>query len=258
MHFQSTSLSRGKTAQYFDAFGYKSFQSTSLSRGKTWNQHKLSDTFLFQSTSLSRGKTPFIDTVAFYANLSIHFPLTREDSVAEKGSDENDSFNPLPSHEGRLPVSTPPQWSEPFNPLPSHEGRRGDRRKQCYIDNFQSTSLSRGKTWNTSAMRLTKNLSIHFPLTREDKEGSEKNMGDNLSIHFPLTREDPCTFSFCHRLYLSIHFPLTREDYISHPVMLLIPSFNPLPSHEGRRQSSVAWLRRFFLSIHFPLTREDH
>ena len=33
-------------------------------------------------------------------------------------------------------------------------------------------------------------LSIHFPLTREDFEAIKKGLEQILSIHFPLTRED--------------------------------------------------------------------
>ena len=56
----------------------------------------------------------------------------------------------------------------PFNPLPSHEGRLDFRR----------------------AREVQRKLSIHFPLTREDKARLNLDGKKNLSIHFPLTRED--------------------------------------------------------------------
>ncbi len=77
----------------------------------------------FQSTSLSRGKTLFVFTVNLVSDLSIHFPLTREDSCGELLSELRFSFNPLPSHEGRLFDYEKWNLLLPFNPLPSHEGR---------------------------------------------------------------------------------------------------------------------------------------
>ena len=60
-------------------------------------------------------------------DLSIHFPLTREDGDVQ-----------LEKH---TPFS--------FNPLPSHEGRHNYLRLAVTETVFQSTSLSRGKTFNT-------------------------------------------------------------------------------------------------------------
>ena len=56
--------------------------------------------------------------------LSIHFPLTRED-LTEMGIEvPADTFNPLPSHEGRLCHWWRGGSHTSFNPLPSHEGRQ--------------------------------------------------------------------------------------------------------------------------------------
>ena len=173
--------------------------------------------------------------VAFYVDLSIHFPLTREDTIPFRG-------------------------------------------------------------------RLAGGLSIHFPLTREDHSRRRRPAGPDLSIHFPLTREDLSLIIDLRLVGLSIHFPLTREDSIRPGSCFRIRSFNPLPSHEGRRgrrksrkftrksfnplpshegrrhsplrerhgetfqstslsrgKTAFLIIRRiaFFLSIHFPLTRED-
>ncbi len=56
-HFQSTSLSRGKTSSGRYVDGERIFQSTSLSRGKTYHPASYHSVSFFQSTSLSRGKT---------------------------------------------------------------------------------------------------------------------------------------------------------------------------------------------------------
>ena len=109
----------------FKAHGILAFQSTSLSRGKTLGMMDEERTAVFQSTSLSRGKT----------------------SPPRNAQRSSLTFNPLPSHEGRLPqdgFAFP--VSIPFNPLPSHEGRRITGRTTEIWNVFQSTSLSRGKT----------------------------------------------------------------------------------------------------------------
>ena len=129
-----------------------------------------------------------------------------------------------------------------FNPLPSHEGRPAGKNGLAVARGFQSTSLSRGKTQAIWGNINAANLSIHFPLTREDQSvlsggffslpfnplpshegrpGRNQEVGKRklLSIHFPLTREDPDPFHDHHRL----------------------PSFNPLPSHEGRPSRSSNW-----------------
>ena len=100
---------------------------------------------------------------------------------------------------------------------------------------FQSTSLSRGKTQVFPFSLKPGNLSIHFPLTREDRRGQYQDDQFCLSIHFPLTREDlmkrRCNSEQC----LSIHFPLTRKDMSDDLISRKALTFNPLPSHEGRR-----------------------
>ena len=78
------------------------------------------------------------------------------------------------------------------------------------------------------------NLSIHFPLTREDFTKRIYNQLYDLSIHFPLTREDYSNSDHRIKHCLSIHFPLTREDWSGIGYSGIGRSFNPLPSHEGR------------------------
>ena len=132
--------------------------------------------------------------------------------------------------------------------------------KSIEFAGFQSTSLSRGKTVQCGEavsdgglsihFPLTRedkilhivynicNLSIHFPLTREDNRQINVRFYRQLSIHFPLTREDTAvgmSYVYC---LLSIHFPLTREDIIFFLSRYCIRSFNPLPSHEGRHDNA--------------------
>ena len=145
-------------------------------------------------------------------------------------------FNPLPSHEGRRHGQRQTACGRtPFNPLPSHEGRLPQTALEKAIDAFQSTSLSRGKTIIYTIYTYSLCLSIHFPLTREDFSECGRYQRTDLSIHFPLTRED-------------------KEKRIGNDNC---KSFNPLPSHEGRRNVDVHRLHNVILSIHFPLTRED-
>mgnify|MGYP005789096139 CR=1 FL=1 len=134
-----------------------------------------------------------MNQLEFFKNLilSIHFPLTREDGQYRNPVFQRSSFNPLPSHEGRPGVYTGYHCLRAFNPLPSHEGRpsqefpfrshrifqstslsRGKTHPKFrfhFVVIFQSTSLSRGKTGYSCVHRGNPSLSIHFPLTREDR-----------------------------------------------------------------------------------------
>ena len=192
--FQSTSLSRGKTGCKGTGTFASCFQSTSLSRGKTRSTSDCVRSYTFQSTSLSRGKT--IPDVEFFVpvNLSIHFPLTREDVILHR--------DPLTAF--LLSIHFPLTREDGF-PL----------RSRRPLKSFQSTSLSRGKTGHSLHFLDNLDLSIHFPLTREDYFREMILLPQLLSIHFPLTRED--SFAEPAALYtrLSIHFPLTREDKIA-------------------------------------------
>ena len=125
-----------------------------------------------------------------FRNLSIHFPLTREDGI-----------------EGTMP-----NRGNFFQSTSLSRGKTDHPIQQDIMQVFQSTSLSRGKTIARSIERCFWDLSIHFPLTREDYLLSGRNVCNLLSIHFPLTREDLSTINSSILECLSIHFPLTRED----------------------------------------------
>ena len=113
IHFQSTSLSRGKTKSEFRLRILRSFQSTSLSRGKTKCDDASTLNHIFQSTSLSRGKTfvcSVLGRLIFFQSTS----LSRGKTGSEDSSGTSPlSFNPLPSHEGR-----PQSLSIVFSKLP--------------------------------------------------------------------------------------------------------------------------------------------
>ena len=168
-----------------------------------------------------------------------------------------DSFNPLPSHEGRRDAESADLDQHrfqstslsrgktcarkslstalpPFNPLPSHEGRPAATPLHSRYRTFQSTSLSRGKT----PAGLHRYRRYHFQSTSLSRGKTYITIPGkyflHLSIHFPLTRED--TIYLLDELggCLSIHFPLTREDNGGTGGGVTPDPFNPLPSHEGR------------------------
>ena len=101
-----------------------------------------------------------------------------------------------------------------FNPLPSHEGRLAAR---CVL-----RVDARG-------------ISIHSPHTRGDIGQRRHHRHPLISIHSPHARGD-CRWTDTGRTSLiSIHSPHTRGD---HGVRFYPDddwNFNPLPSHEGRR-----------------------
>ena len=122
----------------------------------------------FQSTSLSRGKT---DIAGWYGGkrcLSIHFPLTREDTTLALQILPLQSFNPLPSHEGRQRKSGNDGVKHSFNPLPSHEGRRCKHDPSFFRRSFNPLPSHEGRPVRIEAREARYILSIHFPLTRED------------------------------------------------------------------------------------------
>ena len=101
--------------------------------------------------------------------LSIHFPLTREDNLAKEYDLQQQTFNPLPSHEGRRwIISQQKRRKAPFNPLPSHEGRHCTKRLRLSMSTFNPLPSHEGRRRRTSYENGGSDLSIHFPLTRED------------------------------------------------------------------------------------------
>ncbi len=190
------------------------FQSTSLSRGKTRTLASSNEVAVFQSTSLSRGKTIHATTSLYSGNLSIHFPLTREDYQGlsfPRWPLRLSIHFPLTREDHKTSNELTAQWT--FNPLPSHEGRQD----------------------GTAYIYICLNLSIHFPLTRED---FALVVATHLIISFnPLPshegRPAPGQFPDVRQIFQSTS--LSRGKTVGrwlHPMKLL--SFNPLPSHEGR------------------------
>ena len=97
---------------------------------------------------------------------------------------------------------------------------RGKTVCQCLVSSrliFQSTSLSRGKTPITFRLLELIRLSIHFPLTREDKAAK-----------------------ICLRLLRTFNpLPSHEGRPMKQKMEARVASFNPLPSHEGRQQKAL-------------------
>ena len=214
-------------------------------------------------------------------SLSIHFPLTREDTLTVK----TDCI------------------IEVFQSTSLSRGKTGQNDSCPTAHTFQSTSLSRGKTrccdWfclflfsfnplpshegRQSKIEIAAEsgfLSIHFPLTRED--GSSWTTAVNLSTFNPLPSHegrlgeviplhDVRIFQSTSlsrgktsgpvvrlkRIPLSIHFPLTREDSFSPDASPIPIIFQSTSLSRGKTGGNRCVGLRNGLSIHFPLTRED-
>ena len=147
MSFQSTSLSRGKT-ELAGLDGQRedlSIHFPLTREDRNWPDWTDS-VRTFQSTSLSRGKTYLEHQDGLEQYLSIHFPLTREDRIDKISVWESTSFNPLPSHEGRLTTQWQGKAMEGFQSTSLSRGKTIAMAKAEGWYSFQSTSLSRGKT----------------------------------------------------------------------------------------------------------------
>ena len=144
----------------------------------------------FQSTSLSRGKTPPARCPVRWIELSIHFPLTREDftpfgsqvmsrffqsTSLSRGKtglkieiDSSDAFQSTSLSRGKTDLKCMKSLREAFQSTSLSRGKTAPGRFPDVRQIFQSTSLSRGKTPILIPVIFVPGLSIHFPLTRED------------------------------------------------------------------------------------------
>ena len=171
-----------------------------------------------QSTSLLRGKTAFSTFHKAVCCASIHFPLAREDYGAKRCDNQICCFNPLPSCEGRPPRHIPSCQLYCFNPLPSCEGRQGRFR------------------WGI----VLCNASIHFPLAREDIQ--ILHFFDSVSVlqSTSLLRGKTKYGSAKRGEDALQSTSLLRGKTNSHPNNPHTQNcFNPLPSCEGRRNSTI-------------------
>ena len=91
-------------------------------------------------------------------------------------------------------------------------------------EGFQSTSLSRGKTHKGSPTGDWYTAFNPLPSHEGRQAGGSGGKSQRLSIHFPLTREDAMNAGYATDGVLSIHFPLTREDILRawYPERILI------------------------------------
>ena len=211
---QSTSLLRGKTIICkINIINYV-LQSTSLLRGKTYKAYGNVPVRMLQSTSLLRGKTITDNSVELRVDASIHFPLAREDLHPRQVPAVRDSFNPLPSCEGRQY----PGWLSLLAvSLQSTSLLRGktscSHNYSVYSYLLQSTSLLRGKTRSNphrsafgscfnplpscEGRRESLDMAIQALelqstslLRGKTEKGFQTDCGSVASIHFPLARED--------------------------------------------------------------------
>ena len=130
---------------------------------------------VLQSTSLLRGKTGFLPVLRWHGIASIHFPLAREDNLFPVKSSIRFTLQSTSLLRGKTRVRRslrPPL--ESFNPLPSCEGRRtcgksSGRRRDASIH----FPLAREDLIAVFASVIL-NASIHFPLAREDHPGADR------------------------------------------------------------------------------------
>ena len=166
--FQSTSPVRGTTS-VFRLFGsILPFQSTSPERGTTQSHRFGRIGRVFQSTSPSRGTTISAGALLEEYGISIHVPLTGDDSqyknlphfvvisihVPLTGDDSQYKNLPhfvvisihVPLTGDDYTAHSPLAALRNFNPRPPHGGRHRPPDLDRLIPQFQSTSPSRGTT----------------------------------------------------------------------------------------------------------------
>ena len=168
------------------------------------------------------------------SDLSIHFPLTREDRIETESFEgiglsihfpltREDPEHPETWNLHSLSIHFPLTREDPPRYIPT-----------SIVFTFQSTSLSRGKTFALIVISDAFVLSIHFPLTREDR-ATAKDLGGREPFN-PLPSHEGRPSSFT-----TIPYTLSFNPLPSHEgrrsfrrVKIHDQPFNPLPSHEGR------------------------
>ena len=107
-----------------------------------------------------------------------------------------------------------PQDEMSFNPLPSCEGRRPLRAHHCRAPRASiHFPLAREDPAAGKRCRNLSNASIHFPLAREDNPMYSRCASLSLLQSTSLLRgKTPCIFTAGPVIFASIHFPLARED----------------------------------------------
>ena len=192
---------------------------------------------VFQSTSLSRGKTSLHHLRRMAVILSIHFPLTREDFIFVHHDREE-------------------QLSIHFPLTREDQDVQGLRRNRDLSIHFPLTREDEGR----NEMDRSNYLSIHFPLTREDcavgdifgrkrsfnplpsHEGrlhlAEVVLAYSIFQSTSLSRGKTILSGECMCRGCFQSTSLSRGKTFCPPIPgLRDMSFNPLPSHEGRRRN---------------------
>ena len=89
--------------------------------------------------------------------------------------------------------------------------------QSIHVSDFNPLPSCEGRLKVSASALFPANISIHSPHARGDRFGEYKEVDVAISIHSPHARGDRRTESSCRRCH----------------------NFNPLPSYEGRRQSSI-------------------
>ena len=151
--------------------------------------------------------------------ISIHSPHARGDAGHAAFDAECRAFQSTPLMRGETLTSACCSMHRlNFNPLPSCEGRLAGIQKINRRSAFQSTPLMRGETICCKNFSSAILISIHSPHARGDKEDAVDEQPAVISIHSPHARGDAEWLN-----------PSQRQGF----------HFNPLPSCEGRRRSTV-------------------
>ena len=146
-----------------------------------------------------------------------------------------------------------------FNPLPSCEGRLDSAAEINELAVLQSTSLLRGKTRPVRPRYHDGKCFNPLP-SCEGRRCLPLNTVLSWMLQSTSLLRGKTALKSGHLLQLnaSIHFPLAREDNDMALRALMLKSFNPLPSCEGRPAiHRNGHGNQFQASIHFPLARED-
>ena len=96
----------------------------------------------------------------------------------------------------------------------------------------------RGKTAQDAWRYDGRRISIHSPHARGDKQTRAAESALRISIHSPHASGDKMNDTYTTQVIISIHSPHARGDLKSSIRAGTCWDFNPLPSCEGRRQST--------------------
>ena len=145
-----------------------------------------------------------------------------------------------------------------FNPLPSHEGRHISGRKELIERYFNPLPSHEGRRRRAHMMRRAEAISIHSPHTRGDVPWAVSYMVLGTFQSTPLTRGETASIIPSFSAFINFNPLPSHEGRRDTDGMFRRPDyFNPLPSHEGRLTPCAADKGLLDISIHSPHTRGD-